>query len=622
MKKLSLRKHVLTTALALTTLPFLPSAQAQWLPVGTPGFSPGGLSNWQNLVIDPNDTLYVAFNDEGLPAGQGTVMKYDGTNWVSVGTPGFTPGIAHHSSFALGPNNTAYFSFADGTAASMSRAAVMKYDGTTWTSIGSNLSVNECQYSNIRVAANGNVYMGMIDNATSGGTVVVKKYDGTGTSWTTLGTTPISTPGASYSSMALGQNDTIYIAFRDLAQVNKVTVKKYDGTDWVQVGSSFLSQPMGGAYDINLKFDHNHVPYVAYWNPAPSGPKASVHRWDGTNWVLVGPASFPTGITQFTTLAFDNSNTPYIGFMDNTTGTKANVMKYDGTNWVSVGTPDFSAGVAAYTYLAIDGNGNPYMAYYDGANGQKTTVMKYSVCNPPTVPTITTSSAFICKGDTMTLTAAGTLNDAAKWYWFTGSCGGTLVDSGATIKVAPGDTTTYYVRGLGNCVQSGPCKAVTVYVDEALKPSITVAGAVLTSSAGSGNQWYKSNTALAGATNPTYTVTSTGWYKVRYTNANGCSALSDSVFVTPSGVQQILPGGDIKVYPSPFTDKMHISIGNRYQDLNKWHLVLTDNTGRQVYTQEGLDHENDIRLKHLSPGIYLMYLETPGGKQVLKVVKQ
>lgn len=616
MKRLSLRKHVWTAALTLAALPFVNPAQAQWLPVGTPGFSPGGLSNWQNLVIDDNDTLYTSFSDEGLAGGKGTVMKYNGTAWVPVGNTGFTPEYAQHSSLALGTGNTVYFSFADGSSAGMSRAAVMKYDGSTWTSIGSNLTTGSCQYSNIRVASSGTVYLGMVDMA--GSTVVVKTYNGT--SWSTLGT-PVGF--GSYVSMELGQNDTPYVAFSDNTQATKVTVMKYDGTSWVQVGTSFLSQPMGTSLYIKMAFDRNYVPYVTHINPAPSGLKPSVHRFDGTDWTLVGAAGMGApGQYEFTSIAFDTSNTPHVAISDQTNNMKVSVLKYDGTNWVNVGVPNFSDSTAAFPWLAFDSKSDPYVAFYDAAHGQKTTVLKYDACQAPALPTVTTSSAFICKGDTMTLTAAGTLNDAAKWYWFTGSCGGTLVDSGATIKVAPGDTTVYYVRGLGNCVQSGPCATVTVNVDEAIKPSITVAGAVLTSSSGTGNQWYKSNTALPGATNPTYTVTSSGWYKVEFTNANGCSAMSDSVFVTASGVQQIVPGGAIKIFPSPFTDNIHISIARQYPDPEAWGLVITDYAGREVYAQEGLDHENDIRLKHLSPGIYLVYLQTPGGKQVMKVVKQ
>ena len=593
-------------------------SQAQWAPVGTAGISPGGLSNWQHLVFDAANTPYVAFNDEGLPSGQGTVMKYNGTSWVTLGNAGFTPGIAHHSSFALGSGDTAYFSFADGN--NVSKAAAMMYNGTSWSNIGSSLSVGECQYSALRRTSTGQVYLAFIDNGVSSGSVTVKTYTG-GTSWATVGpNATVSGGSCTYASLALDSHDTVYVAYQDGANSGKVTVKKYNGSNWVNVGSAFLSQPNGSAYDICLAFDHNDVPYVAYWNPYPSGPKASVQKFDGTNWVDVGLPSFTTGITQFTTIAFDGINTPYITFQDAMTGQKATVMKYDGTTWTNVGTAGFSAGVTAFNSIAIDGNGNPYVAYYDGGNSQKTTVMTYTVCNASTVPAASASDTTICKGDTVALTATGTLNSATNWYWYTGSCGGTLVDSGATIHVAPTDTTTYYVRGMGGCVVSGACTPITINVISVPQPTITTNGSVLTSSSGTGNQWNTNHAPITGATGNTYTAPTTGWYTVTVTQ-NGCSATSDSVFVTGTGINELPTGNNVSIFPTPFSQSVQVRISETVRDMSGWSLVMTDNTGRTVYRKNKPDHINTIDTKQLSAGIYFITIAGPQGKQAFKVAK-
>lgn len=70
----------------------------------------------------------------------------------------------------------------------------------------------------------------------------------------------------------------------------------------------------------------------------------------------------------------------------------------------------------------------------------------------------------ICPGKTVQLAVVGgTLGASAKWYWYTGSCGGTLIDSGATINVTPAATTTYYVRAIGMC-NTTSCVSVTVNI--------------------------------------------------------------------------------------------------------------------------------------------------------------
>jgi dienelactone hydrolase len=90
-----------------------------------------------------------------------------------------------------------------------------------------------------------------------------------------------------------------------------------------------------------------------------------------------------------------------------------------------------------------------------------------ATCNNPDVPTVTFSPATVCDGSNATLTISGNLNDATRWSVYTGSCGGTLVDttSGSTIIVTPSaPNTTYFIRGEGGCVTPGSCGQVTITV--------------------------------------------------------------------------------------------------------------------------------------------------------------
>lgn len=68
----------------------------------------------------------------------------------------------------------------------------------------------------------------------------------------------------------------------------------------------------------------------------------------------------------------------------------------------------------------------------------------------------------ICSGTTTTLTAVGG-NASSSWY--TGSCGGTQIGTGASMTVAPTSNTTYFVANLGGCsgITSCATASVTVY---------------------------------------------------------------------------------------------------------------------------------------------------------------
>jgi PKD repeat protein len=54
---------------------------------------------------------------------------------------------------------------------------------------------------------------------------------------------------------------------------------------------------------------------------------------------------------------------------------------------------------------------------------------------------------------------------------------------------------------------------------------------LLLSSSGIGNQWWRDNQPIAGATNYLYEPAQSGYYQVQVSNSDGCSAVSDSVLV-------------------------------------------------------------------------------------------
>lgn len=86
--------------------------------------------------------------------------------------------------------------------------------------------------------------------------------------------------------------------------------------------------------------------------------------------------------------------------------------------------------------------------------------------NSSTAPSGATSSVNnICPGDPATLTVqGGSLGNGAVWRWYTGSCGGTLIGTGASIIVNPLTTTTYYVRAEGDC-NITTCASVTITIN-------------------------------------------------------------------------------------------------------------------------------------------------------------
>jgi len=196
-------------------------------------------------------------------------MTFNGTNWVQVGTAGFSLGVATEISLSM-LGSTPYVSFKDATVSN--ELSVMYFDGVNWQYLGS-------------------------QGITSGG----------------VGKTSIANNGT-----------TIFVAFEDVSSSDKLTVMKYDA-GWQLVGTAGFS---AGASDyIDLEFLGTD-PYVAYQD-AFYGFRSNVMWFDGTDWLELGVPGFTPSQALFTSLAFDGGY-PLIAFQDYDGGTyKASVMKYE-----------------------------------------------------------------------------------------------------------------------------------------------------------------------------------------------------------------------------------------------------------------------------------------------------
>lgn len=604
------------------------SAQS-WNSLGTEGFSPAstGGTSWQRIRINKNNVPYISFNDAGIGAnGGGALMRFNGSTWQHIGAVGFTAGDAPHSNFTFGNGDTLYFSYANGT--TLSTAAVMMYDGSSWSSLGTNLSQGAAQYTNLSYTSDGKLYLAMIDMGQNNGAMVVKRYIG-GNNWQDVGTGPLSgTTSAGYPDMQLDRNGVLHVAYKDDNEApGKLRVKKLAGSIWQDVGQPTIATTGTGAGAImytSLAFDTANAPYVAYTHTFMGPPRVSVEKFNGSSWTVVGPPQFstgPTGMSLFSALAVHNS-TPYVVFQNGEQGFKGTVKRYNaaGNNWVDLQDSVISTGGVAYTTITTDVNGNVYAAYADDAHNNKSTVKKLSLCQEPVINSILATDTPICNG-AATLTISGNLNGATSWKWYTGSCGDTSAGTGSSIQVDPTVATTYFVKGEGGCIVQSNCQSITVNV-KLLKPAVTQSGSTLTSSAANGNQWLRNGTAITGATNNTYTATLSGWYKTRV-SINGCSRMSDSVFVQPTAINNVTTQSGISVYPTLFSNILHIELDADLSLSRNWKAVVWDYLGRPVSTQNIAQHKSQIDLSAVAPGIYLVKVYDADHKSAtFRIVKQ
>lgn len=240
-------------------------------------------------------------------------------------------------------------------------------------------------------------------------------------------------------------------------------------------------------------------------------------------------------------------------------------------------------------------------------------------CDGPTLPTIGGATT-ICPGGTATLNiATGDLNDAGQWQWYSGTCGGTPVGTGASITV--GAAGLYFVRGEGGCVTTpGTCRSVNVQQTNILT-TVGVNGIQLTSNqAAATYQWINcnGNAPVAGATSQSFTPSANGQYAVIITR-QGCTDTSACVTVNSVGLED-LGAIDAKIFPNPVSDILHVDLGQALE-LDK--VYVTDALGRIVANLGRMNAQHiQVDLGNESRGVYFLSLEAGDSGKVLRIVKQ
>jgi hypothetical protein len=280
----------------------------------------------KTMALDANNNLYVGTNNGSNTSND--VFKYLNGTLVSLGSPNGTgiQSIAINSSGSIYVATAGYIDTEVDPAVISSYGEVYKYtSGNTWSVIsafndstveGNNVSVNS-------VVVNGNdLYAGTA-------TGKVHKYNGSGTSWTSLGTPDKNS--SSVNTMTLNESD-IYAG--TTGDGTNGQVYHYNGTTWNQMsnlnnGAISTVVIKNGSIYTSTANDNTGMVYAytanAAWSPVGTG------ALDGT---------------QVYSTTISSNGTIYVG-------TQNNVFKYLASNqlWVSLGSLYLldSSGVAALT---------------------------------------------------------------------------------------------------------------------------------------------------------------------------------------------------------------------------------------------------------------------------------
>ena len=327
-------------------------------------------------------------------------------------------------------------------------------------------------------------------------------------------------------------------------------------------------------------------------NPATS----AAFSYPATGYCLSGSASTPS-ITGTTGGTFTSAT----GLILNaTTGTIAPATSTPGTYTVtySVGGTCPSSSTATITISAPASAAFSYGSALLCASGTATPALATGA----SAGTFSSTTGLVLNAATGAIDlTASTLGSytITNTVSSTGACGGTSATATVTINALP-------TRPTLTAQYNGPTTT-------------------LTSSAATGNQFYLNGVAIAGATGPTYVVSSAaqlGSYTVTTTSAQGCASLPSAPLVVTATAKQ-LADATLQLYPNPTPDgKLTITLTNAHQPVQ---LSVLNALGQVVFRATVLASSaapQPLDLSALPSGVYLLRATTADGTATRRFVRE
>lgn len=288
-------------------------------------------------------------------------------NWQLLGTQGFTS-----ANFLIDmkvANDGTIYAFVENNGYNN----VWKKTSTgTWTQVGNLNGVG--YHGRLAIAADGTTpYVAYSDM----NPVTVKKFDGT--NWVQIGGT---FAGGVQLGMDLDNNNNVYVAMQDGTNNYKGNCYTFDGTNWIKLGGTSYSGSNAGVWN-DVKVNRSTGDVYVLWNKFTGGKYSTVSKWDGTSWTDLGGGYVTTDEVLFNhDIEINESTGEIYVVIAQESGSSAGVgaYKWDGTSWSNIGNnisngeiEDLSACInssgallVAFSDLNYSGNVSA-MSYYNGS---------------------------------------------------------------------------------------------------------------------------------------------------------------------------------------------------------------------------------------------------------------
>ncbi|MEO8110586.1 MAG: T9SS type A sorting domain-containing protein [Ginsengibacter sp.] len=281
----------------------------------------GGASNVR-MAIDRSGNVYTSGYFSNVDTSYICILKWDGNQWSTLEDyPGSLDLAGNITDIQTDHNGYVYASgsFHDPV---LGLCSLAKWDGLKWT----RLPGSAADYiANFCVANDGNIYAYGAYNA--GGYYIANYNTNTHFNWTEVGNPDSSRFVASganiFISLATDSKSNLYVNGYLNNTAGKRYIGKWDGTNWSEFG---VTDRLGYALTIDGSDNIYANGSIEY------GADCTVKKWNGTSWVGLGSPLAPNEIAPYgDILANDANGNIYSNALSGAPGVGSFIVKF-GTN--------------------------------------------------------------------------------------------------------------------------------------------------------------------------------------------------------------------------------------------------------------------------------------------------
>lgn len=356
--------------------PDVVTANAGWAEIGTGSASGGGISSTTggssspSLIVVPDGSPVIAWEDNSNSKSAIYVRRWNGTSWVQMGAGsdsggGISNSTGNSTTPALAVSATgALFAAWRDTGIGNGEIYLRRWNGTSWVELGTG-SASGGGVSNttgvsenpaLAIPDNGWPIVAWKDDTSGSDEIYVKRWNGS--AWVELGNDSATGGGISNSTgntfrpaLIIPPDGFPIVAWSDTSNGNaEIYVRRYNGLDWEEMSSGSasgegISNNSGGSFRPSMAVGPDGNPIIA-WEDSSGGSDFEIYvrRWNGTDWVTMssgsasgGGISNNGGDSKWPSVAIRSDGSPLIAWEDSSQDDEEIYLRrWNGTAWVEM----------------------------------------------------------------------------------------------------------------------------------------------------------------------------------------------------------------------------------------------------------------------------------------------